>query len=940
MTPGGAGRTAASHTFDPSVVVVPHKVHPPAPSGLRRARLENRVTDALHSSRHVLIVAPPGAGKTTLMSQVAAASGFDVAWYTAGAEEAHPTALVRYLARALNCSAEQALQPQASVDELLAALGEPGRPVSPQLLVIDDLHELVGSPAARALERFVECCPAHLHVLLGARRPPDFNAPRMMASGTLTPFDGDDLRFRSWEVEELFRELYREPLSPESAALLTRRVGGFAAALQLFHLSTRGRTRAEREAQIFELSGRSPLIRSYLARTVLDSLSADRRDFLLRTSVLDMLDATLCDSLLGRKDSACVLRELARDQLFTTTRDGIHHQYHQVLRNHLEITLEDERPAAEVVALHLRAAGLLEDAGYPRAALRAYQRAGDWGSAARLVRRTAEATPTADELGPLTDPAGNPWLALARARALLRQGSIEAGIAALDRLVQSVDDPDPELVRLCSNERLAASLWLPGPPRLPAATSSPLAALRALTQLPHAPVPELPAHSAAGRLWTVLSSLVTGEFTEARTLLDQAVRTPAEEPWIRLSLNLIDIVLCLAEPPEPTLAAARLDDLSLTAEVEGYPWLGRLARGLQTCVLLEETGLAWRSRLCEAVIDACVRDGDQWGELVLRIVLSVTLARLGRRGEAQAGFAYAQGLCHHLDAPGLERWVQGYLVALGVTDLQPAPSSGFVAHCAVSLRARPHRPLLAEPSASPRSNLQCLGGFRLSLGDVTTDLTPLRPRARLLLMRLAIDHGSDIHREQLIDALWPEADFTAGLRRLQVSVSSVRQLLEHAGWGTDCLVRSGNAYRLQLPEADVDVRLLEARVAEISRSRDAVRGSDDAWIARIELVADELLELYRGDLLPEVGPAEWVLPERDRLRLLTASALASVSRSGLAAGRPDLALVPARRLVEIDPLRDTAWLLLARIQRGLGDHNAADDTLAAYHRIGAELRGS
>lgn len=210
-------------------------------------------------------------------------------------------------------------------------------------------------------------------------------------------------------------------------------------------------------------------------------------------------------------------------------------------------------------------------------------------------------------------------------------------------------------------------------------------------------------------------------------------------------------------------------------------------------------------------------------------------------------------------------------------------------------------------------------------------------------MRLAIDHGCDIHREQLIDALWPEADLTAGLRRLQVSVSSVRQLLEHAGWGPDCLRRRGDAYRLELPNTEVDVQVLEDTVTELGRFREArpspgqVEGDR---IATIEQGASALLDLYRGDLLPEVGPAEWVLPQRDRLRLLTASALAAVSRSGLAAGRPDLALVPARRLVEIDPMRDTAWLLLARIQRGLGDHNAADMTLAAYHRVGAELRGS
>ncbi len=61
-----------------------------------------------------------------------------------------------------------------------------------------------------------------------------------MVSGELVELDSDALRFRSWEVEELFRVVYREPLSPEAAAALTRRTGGWAAGLMLFHLATSG----------------------------------------------------------------------------------------------------------------------------------------------------------------------------------------------------------------------------------------------------------------------------------------------------------------------------------------------------------------------------------------------------------------------------------------------------------------------------------------------------------------------------------------------------------------------------------------------------------------------------------------------------------------------------------------------------------------------------
>ena len=105
---------------------------------------------------------------------------------------------------------------------------------------MDDLHEIAGSRAENALERFVLLRPRGVRILLGSRRPPALNTTRLLVSGELYQLDGEDLRFRSWEVEELFRVVYDRPLSPEAAAALTRRTGGWAAGLQLFHLATAG----------------------------------------------------------------------------------------------------------------------------------------------------------------------------------------------------------------------------------------------------------------------------------------------------------------------------------------------------------------------------------------------------------------------------------------------------------------------------------------------------------------------------------------------------------------------------------------------------------------------------------------------------------------------------------------------------------------------------
>ena len=160
------------------------------------------------------------------------------------------------------------------------------------LLIIDDFHVLQGSPAENALESVLLYAPG-LQVVLGSRALPAFDLSRLRVSGRLLELGPEDLRFRSWEVEHLFRDFYGEPLAPEDLALLTRRTEGWAAALQLFHLATRGKPPAQRRRTLERLSTSSKPMREYLARNVIDELPQHLRDFLLQTCVLGKLSASI-----------------------------------------------------------------------------------------------------------------------------------------------------------------------------------------------------------------------------------------------------------------------------------------------------------------------------------------------------------------------------------------------------------------------------------------------------------------------------------------------------------------------------------------------------------------------------------------------------------------------------------------------------------------------
>src|SRR5262249_15027246 len=144
----------------------------------------------------------------------------------------------------------------------------------------DDFQVAAGGPAESALEQFILDRFVGVNrpqLIVGSRMRPELN-PMRAELGTVTVLSGDDLRFRSWEVAELFADIYRYPLSPGDLDALMRHTDGWATGLHLFHLGAQGLGPVERRATIRALDGGSPCPNDYLARTVLRDLPARSRE--------------------------------------------------------------------------------------------------------------------------------------------------------------------------------------------------------------------------------------------------------------------------------------------------------------------------------------------------------------------------------------------------------------------------------------------------------------------------------------------------------------------------------------------------------------------------------------------------------------------------------------------------------------------------------------
>jgi two-component SAPR family response regulator len=114
-----------------------------------------------------------------------------------------------------------------------------------------------------------------------------------------------------------------------------------------------------------------------------------------------------------------------------------------------------------------------------------------------------------------------------------------------------------------------------------------------------------------------------------------------------------------------------------------------------------------------------------------------------------------------------------------------------------------------------------------------------------------------------------------------------------------------------------DVVELEARLVRARRARAVghVSTAITAW--------REVARLYRGELLLEQGNAEWVVAERDRLRLAVADALESLGRHLVGIDGVGEGIDVLRRALELDPFRDGTWRTLAETHEALGHLSAS-----------------
>jgi LuxR family maltose regulon positive regulatory protein len=368
-------------------------IPPPRPKAVLRPRLIERLDEGLHR-KLILVCAPAGFGKTTLLGEWVAALPRPAAWLSLDEGDNDPARFLSYFVAALRTIApsmgEGVLDalgsPQSPPTEsiLTALLNEMAALAEDSVFVLDDYHVIHATAVDDALTFLLEHLPPRVKLVIATREDPPLPIARMRARGQLSELRAADLRFILTEAAGFLEGAMGLKLSAEEMAALEERTEGWIAGLQLAALSMRGREDVGEFIRAF--AGDNRYIVDYLTEEVLGSQSDRIRSFLLSTSILDRLSGPLCDAVTGQEGGNARLEALERGNFFVVPLDDKRrwYRYHHLFADVLYAYLMTEQPD-RVPVLHRRASEWYEHNGSVADAIRHALAAEDFGRAADLV---------------------------------------------------------------------------------------------------------------------------------------------------------------------------------------------------------------------------------------------------------------------------------------------------------------------------------------------------------------------------------------------------------------------------------------------------------------------------------------------------------------------------------------------------------------------------
>jgi LuxR family maltose regulon positive regulatory protein len=341
------------------------KLHiPPAGNSIvHRPVLYEKLNTGL-SRKLILISAPAGFGKTTVVSDWIDQHKIPAAWFSLDIGDNDPVDFLIYI-----ISGIQSIHPTFGKGAI-KLLNSPNRPSVESiasllineifninlnfLLVLDDFHLIKSDEVLKLMAYLLDHIPGNIHIVILTRSDPALSVSRLRSQNQLVELRSSDLSFSANDISILFNKKLKLGLSIEDVISLEKKTEGWIAGLQLTALSMQGRE--DISGFIKDFKGDNSYIMDYLMEEVLRIQTDDIKEFLLHTSVLEQMSAPLCNSVLSRNDSQLILEKLDKSNMFVIPLDDernwyrYHHLFAELLRQRFQL-----RDKAAINTLHNKA---------------------------------------------------------------------------------------------------------------------------------------------------------------------------------------------------------------------------------------------------------------------------------------------------------------------------------------------------------------------------------------------------------------------------------------------------------------------------------------------------------------------------------------------------------------------------------------------------------
>ncbi len=666
-------------------------VPPVRPKRVIRPRLFEQMDSGLNKAL-IMVSAPAGYGKTTLVSSWLHDSGVPSTWISLDEADNDPIRFLQYLVTAL-----QKVHPALQIDVLGFVRGMDPFSIEPLLntcineiatggipfvLVLDDFHAIHAQPVLGIVSYLLEHVPPQMHIALLTRTDPPLPIAHLRARNQLAEIRAEHLRFTRQETSYFLNEACGLDLFNEEISALEARTEGWIAGLQLAAISMQGSNDIHRFVTTF--TGSHSYIMDYLTEEVLRRQPEKVSEFLLQTSVLRHMCGALCEAVVHSKATEPIraqvmLENLERMNLFLVPLDNERrwYRYHHLFGELLNRRLELLHPglAAE---LHHRASTWYEQNGLIPEAIQHAIAAGNRERVTQLIEQNGVLLLIRGEVTTLlgwievVEPTSqdHPWLYIMKAWAYALTGNfdhVSGMLQVAEELISPLEDA-PE-VRIMKGTIAAARAYMANV--LGKFGTAMTHARQALEYLPDSGLIPRSLRTVAISLLGDASSM-SGNLEEAWQAYLEAEPIAQAAGDINLIIVLNSNLANILEEQGALHQAARI--YSKTLEMATLPGGGKPVITGRIYAELSQVYYEW-NQLSEAsqYVDVSLSLCRQWGNMDLQAVNHVMRAKLEfvyhRPEKALEAMQAAEELVRNFNlGPRYAKWVEYNLARMWISE--------------------------------------------------------------------------------------------------------------------------------------------------------------------------------------------------------------------------------------------------------------------------------